>query len=195
MVLLGRYEQALVAQVVRLVSAGAVFYDLGAHHGVYTLLAARLAGPTGRIVAVEPDPVNFFFLKRHVRLNGHRQVRLVCAAAGDRSGFASWQEGTGSGTGRFKAAAAGKTRLVRLDDLVASGAPLPTHLKVDVEGEEACVLRGGRNMLEKARPVVFLSTHGAAVRRECERLLADLAYRFRPWGGDDQTNDLLYLPG
>lgn len=194
LVLFGRYEERQAREVCRRVSTGSVFYDLGAHHGYYTLLAARLTGPTGRVVAVEPDPANFYFLQRHVRLNGCRHVRLVRAAVGGRRGFTGWQEGTGSGTGRVKAAAAGKIRLVRVDDLVAGGVPLPTHLKIDVEGEEGRVLRGARNTLAKARPVIFLSTHGDAVRRACERLLAGLGYRFGPWG-DGQTADLLCLPG
>src|ERR1043166_6210954 len=79
---IGTYESRTQAAFARLVPAGGVVWDVGANAGFYTLLAARLAGTRGRVVAIEPRSENTTFIKRHLTMNGVRQVRVVEAAAG-----------------------------------------------------------------------------------------------------------------
>src|SRR4051812_26846547 len=60
---------------------GAVFWDFGAHFGIHTVGIAMKTGPSGEVVAFEPDPVAFARLTRHVRMNRLTNVILVPAAA------------------------------------------------------------------------------------------------------------------
>ncbi len=66
---------------------------------------------------------------------------------------------------------------VTFDEQIAHGvAPAPDVIKIDIEGGEAAALRGGRALLARPRPVVFVATHGEAVHGECLSLLASLGY-------------------
>ena len=56
-------------QISKTITPGAVVYDIGAHVSFYTLLAARLVSPGGKVVAFEPVPQNIYYLKEHLRLN------------------------------------------------------------------------------------------------------------------------------
>lgn len=65
----GNYEVAETRLCERLLVPGAVAVDGGANIGLYSLLFGRLVGPTGRVIAFEPDPVNAERLRRNLELN------------------------------------------------------------------------------------------------------------------------------
>jgi FkbM family methyltransferase len=172
----GTYELARQQALVRLVRPGAVVYDLGANAGFYTLLAARLAGPAGAVLAFEPLPRNLEYLRRHVLLNRCTNVTVVEAAVADRSGEARLATNDAA-TASLRADGAIVVRTVTLDDMVFERhVRPPSLLKVDVEGAELAVLHGAGRVMKTFRPVVVLSTHDLDLRRECQRLLASWGY-------------------
>ena len=84
------------------VAPGDVFFDLGAYVGPFTLLAARLVGPEGRVVAFEPDPRARAVLERNLAANGVANVTVVPCAVGDRHGKVRFVAG-GDSVGRVDA--------------------------------------------------------------------------------------------
>ena len=60
--------------------------DVGANVGVHTVRLARLVGPDGEVIAIEPDPDVVRRTQRNVALNGLANVRVISAAASDRAG-------------------------------------------------------------------------------------------------------------
>jgi FkbM family methyltransferase len=172
----GTYELARQRAFARLVTSGMVVYDLGANVGFYTLLASRLAGPTGSVVAVEPLPRNLDYLRRHLALNRCGNVTIVEAAVSDWPGRSAMQAVSSAGA-QLNAAGTIAVRTTTLDALVfEEGLRPPSLLKLDVEGEEARVLEGARRTLTTYRPIVLLSTHSAALRQQCHRALGELGY-------------------
>lgn len=177
---LGSYEldkQQLFTQTVK---TGDIVLDIGANVGFYTLLSSVLVGDTGKVVAFEPSPRNFNLLKRHVEINAMGNVTLHQAAVADAPGEAMFSDSQNacaklSNDGQYK------VTIVSLDDLFARGQlPRPTLLKIDVEGAEARVLRGARNLLASGPlPTIFLATHGQDVHRECLEILKDMGYQVR----------------
>lgn len=182
-VLGGTYEPGESAAFARLVRPGDTVFDLGAHTGYYSLLAASLVGPRGRVFAFEPRPDSAWYLRQHARLNRCGNVEVVECAVCDRSGEAEFLAGRGSGTGRLASGGALRVRTVRLDDFVRQCGVAPAAIKVDVEGAEAAVLAGAGEVLRAHRPLLFLSLHSDPARRECELLLARLDYRLAPVEG------------
>lgn len=159
---LGLYELRKAAEIRRRLRPGGVFVDVGANQGDFTLLAASLVGPAGRVVAFEPDPDNVAALRENLRLNGFANVEVRAVALADEAGSAtlhrsaisgwhSLNEGGNTG-GRPPITVA----LERLDDL---GLTRLDVLKIDVEGAENAVIRGAMNTLHRCRPVVLLDTH------------------------------------
>ena len=64
---------------------GQTVVDVGANIGCFTVLAARLVGPEGRVVAFEPDPNNLTRLQRNIALNRLKNVTVLPNAIGDRT--------------------------------------------------------------------------------------------------------------
>jgi FkbM family methyltransferase len=171
----GTYEPEQTALFERYVAAGAVVYDIGAHYGYYSLLSSVLSGANGRVFAFEPSPVNLPVLRRHISLNRCANIQVLELAVSDREGTAHFDLGGGSGIGHLAEAGSVEVKLTRLDAL-AETLPPPAAMKIDVEGAEMQVLRGGAQTIESAKPVIFLSVHSAELKRECEEFLRQRGY-------------------
>jgi FkbM family methyltransferase len=195
-VLLGTYEPRQTELFAGHVRPGDTVLDVGAHAGYYTLQAARLAGETGRVVAWEPDPRNAEKLRRHLRLNRLDTVTVIEAAVADTVGWAPFARGTGTGTGHLAGEGEAKVRTVTIDAEADRLGLRAGVIKIDVEGAEAAVLEGARRTLERDRPVIFLSTHGAEAHGRASRILTGLGYTLRPIQGDSAATapELLCTP-
>lgn len=191
----GTYEADQTAMISNYLHPGSVFFDVGAAVGYYTVLAAPLVGPTGRVVSFEPDPQNAAYLKKHVAINRFRNVDVRQQAVGNRNGVAPFTCGSGTGTGHLVESGSTQVAICRIDD-VAGETGNPTHIKIDVEGAELEVLEGARKTLLASRPKLFLSTHGTEVQNACARYLTELGYEIRPISPNPKyESELLCLPG
>ena len=136
----------------RTVKPGDIFYDIGANIGVYSILAGQRVGPQGRVIAFEPHAGNFAALSRNIEANGFAGRIVPCGFALHRSsGFFDFNYSSlavGSSRSQLDGNAAPGfdpfEPVVRelkyaaaVDDLVLSGRlPRPTHVKIDVDGNE-----------------------------------------------------------
>lgn len=181
---LGTYEIEKQRAVNSALRPGETFYDIGAHAGLYTLLAGKRVGPMGSVVAFEPDPRNQANLERHIALNQLANVNVVRAAVGATTGMASFDVAESAYENRISATGSARVRCYALDDAVAVlGLPLPDCIKIDVEGGEEDVLRGASATLARARPVVFLATHSPEIHRRCGARLQSMGYSLRGLSG------------
>ena len=64
---------------------GDVFVDVGANIGYFSLLASRLVGPAGTVLAFEPEAANYALLEANCRRNGCDNVRCFRAALGEEN--------------------------------------------------------------------------------------------------------------
>jgi FkbM family methyltransferase len=190
---LGRYEPAEVALFTSLVHAGATVFDVGAHVGYYTLLAARLVGATGHVVAFEPNPRNLGYLRRHVLLNECANVRVIAAAVADVVGRATFQEGVSGAEGALAAGGTIDVEVVALDAIAygTSGIAPPSLLKIDVEGAEQRVLLGAERLLAEGKPDILLSTHGRENYVGCQVTLVRHGYHVRQMSAEAKATELL----
>jgi FkbM family methyltransferase len=182
-VLLGTYEQEQSSLFLKHIGPGDVVIDIGAACGYYTLLASKLVGKAGRVVSFEPDPKNSSYLRRHVAANELQQATILQLALSDNSGKARFGGGSGTGTGRLCDEGAYDVTVRRLDDIAAQLQLAPTHLKIDVEGAELSVLRGGEQTIRRYLPKIFLSTHPGIVKSvhaDCCDLLTRWGYDLQP---------------
>jgi FkbM family methyltransferase len=146
--------------------SGDVAVDVGAHIGLYSIALAQRVGPSGKVIAFEPDPDNASHLAENVRLNGVAdRLELRREAVGAVAGEASF-----ASNGIESSIVAEQTGLrvpvVTLDEALRGSAV--GVLKIDVEGFEEGVLRGARGLLgaQERRPrVVFLEVHPFAWHR------------------------------
>jgi len=163
-VLTGTHEIQVQQALVRSLRAGDHVWDVGANIGSLALVAARIVGPGGRVLAIEPDAGCAAAIRRSAALNGLQQVDVLEAAAAAHSGRADlvvvrdrlWTRLASVGDH-----ALGEQRVevstIALDDV---GRPPPSLVKIDVEGAELEVLAGMTRLLREARPVVVCEMHG-----------------------------------
>lgn len=162
------------------VMPGAVVYDIGANVGIYTLIAARRAGPSGQVVAFEPLPDNVRYLQRHVHLNNLRHVRVEQSAAWREGGLVRFVGTPDRVRSHVRESGDLEVRAVSIDGLLATGdLRPPTCLKIDVEGSEVQVLEGARATVQAHHPVIFLATHGPDFDTDCRAILGEQGYAVR----------------
>ena len=175
--------QAIVSERLR---SGMVFYDLGANIGFFTLLAARLVGPQGKVVSFEPDSAVASRLRENVARNDFANITVVEAGVWSRSGVMNFASADSSspdhGVGGFVAPGNGNSGTARpcvaLDDFVQQAAP-PDLIKCDVEGAEVEVFRGAENLLRVHRPSVICELHSEESGKALRSSFASAGYMVR----------------
>lgn len=191
--LVRRFQPAHLPVLRSLISPADTALDVGANLGWYTWLFSRLVGPHGHVGSVEPVPRTFAELSYHTRPLGN--VARFNLALSDRDGSSVTMEiphyETG-GENYYQAAVVtdGRPpeRYRRVAVPVASMDGLFGHLghvafvKIDVEGHEVAVVRGGLESLTRWRPALLIEAGGdpddeASSAGAVIGMLADLRYR------------------
>ena len=179
------------------VRPGITFYDIGANIGFFALLAARLVGKQGRVVAFEADPEIAVRLREHVARNAHGWISVEEKAVWSepRTVFFERIDPAASpdrGLGHVVSEGAEDTirvSAISLDDYTRTQPP-PDFLKCDVEGAEVEVFRGAQRLLTEKRPGIICEMHSENNQRVLVEELSRLGYTCRPCG----TNHVLALP-
>ncbi len=155
----GHYEPAVAAVFRRHLRQGMTVLDVGANIGVFTMLAASLVGPAGRVLAVEPNEANVRLIEASRRANGFSQVSIAFCAAGRGPGLLSLRTAFSNGVtvpleGELDALL--RSRLVPSFPLTAIVPPgwRIDFIKIDIEGDEHTALAGAADMLRRDRPVI-----------------------------------------
>ncbi len=160
--MLGVYETAETQFVMDKIKPGMRVLDIGANVGYYTALFSKLTGPTGEVIAFEPEPGNYEYLKQTIQLNGFAQAKPVNAAVAQEPGTTFlYLSDSNQGDHRiYNADASVETAkvsvpVVSIDTLVDSSKPVD-FIKMDVQGAEGQVLSGMRETIRRSPSVMLL---------------------------------------
>ncbi|WP_418386796.1 FkbM family methyltransferase [Alistipes dispar] len=203
-------ETEYVYHLPQLVRAGDTCIDIGANLGYYARTISRLAGPAGRVYAVEPVAPIRKVLSRNLRRCGNTEIlpfALGAAAGPVRMGNDSARENGYFGTGRnFVNEDGGRsdvefTAEMRRGSELFARLPRLDFIKCDIEGYEAVVMEEMRPLLERFRPTVLIET-GGENRPRIVRLFTRLGYagytldrgREIPLS-PGSTKDIIFRPG
>ena len=203
-------ETEYVYHLPQLVRAGDTCIDIGANLGYYARTISRLAGPAGRVYAVEPVAPIRKVLSRNLRRCGNTEIlpfALGAAAGPVRMGNDSARENGYFGTGRnFVNEGGGRsdvefTAEMRRGSELFARLPRQDYIKCDIEGYEAVVMEEMRPLLERFRPTVLIET-GGENRPRIVRLFTRLGYagytldrgREIPLS-PGSTKDIIFRPG
>ncbi|MFH1656592.1 MAG: FkbM family methyltransferase [Candidatus Nealsonbacteria bacterium] len=155
----------------KIVKKGNVVVDLGANIGYFTLLAAKLVGPSGKVYAFEPEPKNFNYLKDNIKINNYNHVFLNQKAVSDKQGITklficSYDTGHHTinqnkgievySSGREIQEKSIEIETIILDDFLRDKTNKVDILKIDVEGAELLAVKGMKGILEKNRNIKIL---------------------------------------
>ena len=162
----GEYERPMIDTLMRLLTKDGVFVDLGANEGYFSILAGIRVGPTGSVIAIEPQERLAPVIRENVRLNDLKNVKLVQSAISDKEGEATLyllpdlNTGGSSFTKRTRYAVPTQTtHTMTLEQLFDThGLGHVDLLKVDIEGAEYEALMGS--------PAVFANRRVKALALE-----------------------------
>lgn len=183
----GTWEPQVTREMRPLLRPGAVFVDVGANIGYFTLLAASLVGNEGKVIAFEPHPDNRALLERSTQENGFTNIDLYPFAVDEEARTLQLYPTESSSLSLVLAecsthAVPEKTQphavpTVVLDEFLARLERLDV-IKIDTDGAEPRVLRGMRGLIEKHHPVIFAEFFPEGYRlisnRSAESVLEEL---------------------
>jgi len=167
--LFGMFERETVMACRRWIKPGDVVFDIGANVGAHTLQCARSVGATGKVMAFEPTKYAFTKLVRNLACNPELVERVVAEQVmfGEKPGeripsllYSSWplmghtqvhDKHCGQLMGTEGAQATSLDSYVKRTGLKRVG-----FIKLDVDGHECAVLRGGSTTLKRDRPVMVM---------------------------------------
>jgi FkbM family methyltransferase len=187
--LIDKYEPDTLRVIDALVVEGDVCLDIGANVGAVTMAMARRVGARGKVYAFEPGPAPYARLVRNIALNPSIRESVVALQLGVSSGPGTlyWNpdEHDNPANATLLAAAGTPTNVVSIDAFAAeNGLRRVDFVKIDVEGMEYEVLRGGRATWLAHQPVFYLETErrfevirGFPALERIETLLGEMGYR------------------
>jgi FkbM family methyltransferase len=166
MMVRGSYQDDVILALSALLGPGDTMFDIGAHHGLMTLVGSRVVGKAGRVVAFEPNPASRDILDEHLELNGADNVTVEALGVMDREALTPFYANrvgySWNSTFIRDFAPAGTTNgalpvpTTSLDGYCERTGRQPALLKIDTEGSEFLVLRGAARTLERHRPHLIL---------------------------------------
>ena len=154
----GRHKPGVQNCIAERLRPGGCFIDVGADIGFFSLLAAKLAGPGGRVIAIEPVPANADLIKANATLNRFDNVTIVTAAAGavNRTGA--------------MIPAHRPVPVLTVDGLVSHlRLPPPDMVRIDVEGAEMEVLAGMSDTLWRHHPDILFEVDAQSADEAASR--------------------------
>lgn len=199
----GTYEFREEQFIKRVIRRGDWAIDVGANVGMFSILFAQTVGPFGRVFSYEPNPLPGMLLKRSLAMNWfHAQAKVFQKALGFEPGnlelrFSRERLGdatlaTPGGSTTFESSIellvdeeSTLVEVVALDTEFPVDLPI-RFLKVDAEGFEHQVLRGGARLLERHCIDILMlecvqEVYGAAWQEFLTEIKKLIAYGYEPF--------------
>lgn len=173
---------------IEFIKPGAVVWDFGAHFGLFSFTAAKFAGPSGKVVALEPDPFlsQLMIKSEETRPPEAAPVSVITAAVSRTPGFGQIEipersRASNALAGKSECVVKGGVRsqfevCVVTADQLAEKYPGPDILKMDIEGSELDALIGGEKVFQKKRPIMLLEVY-TNIQKDTSALLKKWGYR------------------
>jgi FkbM family methyltransferase len=161
-----------------------IVVDVGAHIGLYTIIASKRVGPNGKVIAIEADPSNFEMLNRNIQLNNltnvlalnyavyskeEKNMKLYLPSKGGKERTAKQRSGFTKYNTVMLNFVKQNEKFIEVNantlDNILSESKIHLEqvnwIKIDVEGAEFEVLKGAHEILSKAKDIrILMEVHG-----------------------------------
>ena len=177
----------------RYLSTGSTMMDVGANLGFVSLNAARIVGPSGHVVSVDPQKRILERLSENIALNGVKNISVIPTALSAEEGEAVFNAATDAGLSRLDNRSQNnfgmdvkekyQVKKVTLDSVIDDqfDGQAPDLIKIDVEGHEYQVLQGASRTLGQQKSIVILEVNPGALKQN-DVTLSDILALVEPLG-------------
>lgn len=203
------FDADLVQIAESFVSHDSCIWDVGANVGVFAFSAAACA-PSGTIVAIEADIWLAQILRQscHLESQRGRDIRVVPVAVSNHDGVATFRIAARGRASNALASSSGSTQMggIREEqhvptltlDTLAQNLPLPSFVKIDVEGAEYLVLQGASKLITQTRPVFYIEVGGGTFSK-VKSVFDDAGFvcfdsKGRCWSNELQESNYFFVP-
>lgn len=165
------YEKEIFKKLIRV---GDIVLDVGAHIGYHTLTMARLVGDKGKVIAFEPDPINFAILEKNIAANKYSNITAIKKGIAEstknsnRDFYFPLNNNSGSliEDKKYPRGSSIKIDTVSLDDFINNYlGDRVDFIKVDVDGGEHFVIQGMHSTLKKDSLVVLMEYNTDVIKK------------------------------
>jgi FkbM family methyltransferase len=178
--LYGEFSEGEIDVFRRMVQVGSVVIEVGANIGSHTVFLSRQVGPTGKVMAFEPQRIVFQTLCANLALNDLTNVFASPRAVAEQPGFIVVPEMDYRTENNFGGLSLGDhKRGDRVEVVTIDGLELPRCdlIKIDVEGMEQQVLQGAQQTIARLKPMLYVENDRPKKSAALIRLLDSLGYK------------------
>jgi len=181
--LYGEYCEEEAAFLARIVKPGNHVVEAGANIGSHTIGLARSVGPHGRVYAFEPQRACYSLLQSQIALNQVYQVQAYSEALGHSPErlwlpYIDYSKPDNFGGASLSCNQSPQAEAIDVTTLDSRLPDAPLSLiKIDVEGMEEDVIRGGSNLIRKHRPMLYVENDRIEKSRSLVALIMEFGYR------------------
>ena len=168
-----------IAYILSSISSGQTVLDIGCHKAGYLYFIRKQVGDTGKVFAFEPQSALYNYVAKLKTLFNWKNVRLEHLALSDAAGKATLyipsnkkSKATSPGatlvhhSNRSDIGATEEVSTETLDSYCERHSIKPNFLKIDVEGNELRIFKGGIETLKKSKPKILVEIEARHVGRE-----------------------------
>ena len=185
------WEQKIAELLTKHGKKGTTAVDMGAYLGTHTMALVDVVGTRGKVVTFEPQPWAFDCIKKTLKKNDIKNVRVINAGVSDKKGsirFCSDASGSSSVCQERRPSDKWKEvydiPIITLDSLKLKNVSV---MKIDVEGHELNALKGSKKTIQSSRPIMLLEVWSKRKTRlnNVKKFLKEVNYRMEHISGDD----------
>lgn len=151
-----------------LLKPGWIAIDAGANIGWYTIIMSKMVGNTGKVIAFEPEPLNFRILSKNIKDHNLKNVVTFQIALSNIDGHAELQLSKNPATPSIMARGSNSITVetMRLDTILRKlGVSNVDFMKIDVEGAEMNLLKGSTETI-KTKPTIIMETWSSKTKSQ-----------------------------
>ena len=162
---------------------GMTCLDVGANIGYYVALESKILGDQGKIIAIEPSPQNFEYLKKNIAMQKAKNIAAFNFAAGDKNGYINFvSDENESNSGRVIPDSevdnwpgqVVKLPVKTIDSfLIEIGIDKIDFLRMDVEGYEYHIFQGMKDTIKRSKPIIQIELHKSIMGTETTKKLLE----------------------
>lgn len=178
----GIHEPLSTHLILREVKEGMICLDLGSNIGYYAIIESNLVGKTGKVIAVEPVPINFSLLKSNLNSQNNQNFEVHNFAIGEENGELEFIVSAKSNWSKIRS----KDCKVDPNDKIIK-VPVKTldsffnekkieridFVRMDIEGYEMKILLGSKKILRDFKPKLMIEFHKMYLGDEKTRRFLD----------------------
>jgi len=172
---LGGWDEWVLTTCLDLLSEGGTFYDIGANGGYMSVSVGHHFGGNINVVAVEPQPRLAKLVVISMLVNGLDKFEVFPVLLGDSERQEHLHVSADTTHASIKSRAAESkifevkstisVPMITLDEMVKTHKlPVPDVIKLDVEGAELLVIKGGADTLRSTKPAIVFESDTNMVR-------------------------------